>query len=80
MDFAASGNLQYAYRLKNIDKEWNCIGYGHSASLVNLRQDFVLEVKSTNGDGLWVDNMARLFIHVKPTFGKLGGHGYYMSY
>lgn len=73
LDFAASGNLQYAYRLKNIDKEWNCIGYGHSASLVNLPAgDFVLEVKSTNGDGLWVDNMARLFIHVKPTFGETG--------
>ena len=73
LDFAASGNLQYAYRLKNIDKEWNCIGYGHSASLVNLPAgDFVLEVKSTNGDGLWVDNMARLFIHVKPTFWETG--------
>lgn len=32
----------------------------------------VLEVKSTNGDGLWVDNMARLFIHVKPTFWETG--------
>lgn len=73
LDFTSSNNLQYAYRLKNIDKEWNYIGHAHSASLVNLSAgDFVLEVKSTNGEGVWVNNATQLFIHVKPTFWETG--------
>lgn len=73
LDFAGSGHLQYAYRLKNIDEEWNYIGNSRTASLVNLPAgDFILEVKSTNGDGLWVENTAQLAIHVKPIFWETG--------
>lgn len=65
--------MQYAYRLKNIDEEWNYIGNSRTASLVNLPAgDFILEVKSTNGDGLWVENTAQLAIHVKPIFWETG--------
>lgn len=73
LDFTGSGHLQYAYRLKNIDEEWNYIGNSHTASLVNLPAgDFILEVKSTNGDGVWVENTAQLIIHVKPIFWETG--------
>ena len=73
LDFTNSENLQYAYRLKNIDEEWNYIGNNHSASLVNLPAgDFVLEVKSTNGDGVWVENATQLYVHVKPNFWETG--------
>ena len=30
--------------------------------------DFVLEVKSTNGDGVWCDNITPLYIHIQPRF------------
>lgn len=51
----------------------NYIGNSRTASLVNLPAgDFILEVKSTNGDGLWVENTAQLAIHVKPIFWETG--------
>lgn len=42
-----------------------------SASLVNVPAgDYLFQVKSTNADGVWVDNVASLSIHIDPVFGE----------
>ena len=47
------------------------MGNNRSASLVNVPAgDYVFQVKSTNADGVWVDNVTSLPIHIKPTFGE----------
>ena len=32
--------------------------------------DYLFQVKSTNADGVWVDNVASLSIHIDPVFGE----------
>ena len=69
LDYTNSEALQYAYRLKGISDQWGYIGENHSIGFANLPSgDFVLEVKSTNGDGVWCDNITPLYIHIKPRF------------
>ena len=69
MDYTNSEALQYAYRLKGISDQWGYIGENHSIGFANLPSgDFVLEVKSTNGDGVWCDNITPLYIHIQPRF------------
>lgn len=69
LDYTNSESLQYAYRLKGINDQWGYIGENHSIGFANLPAgDFVLEVKSTNGDGVWHDNITPLHIHIQPRF------------
>ena len=69
LDYTNSEALQYAYRLKGISDQWGYIGENHSIGFANLPSgDFVLEVKSTNGDGVWYDNITPLYIHIQPRF------------
>lgn len=73
LDFTNVENLQYAYRLKGISDEWVYIDGNHSASFVNLPTgNFVLEVKSTNGDGVWTNNITELSMDILPTFWETG--------
>ena len=69
LDYTNSEALQYAYRLKGISDQWGYIGETHSIGFANWPSgDFVLEVKSTNGDGVWCDNITPLYIHIQPRF------------
>jgi len=73
LDFTNVENLQYAYRLKGVSDEWVYIDKSHSANFVNLPAgDWVLEVKSTNGDGVWTNNITELSIRILPTFWETG--------
>lgn len=73
LDYTNSDKIEYSYRLLGMSDEWIYIDKNHSASFVNLPAgEFQLEVKSTNGDGVWVDNSTSLFLHVKPTFWETG--------
>ena len=69
LDFKGTSNIEYAYRIDRLGNSWNYIGNNRSVNLVKLSSgDFNLEVKSTNCDGIWVDNIKRIHIHVIPTF------------
>ena len=35
-----------------------------------LTGDYLFQVKSTNADGVWVDNVASLSVHIDPVFGE----------
>lgn len=69
LDYSSTKLVRYAYRIREIDKDWTFVGAEHCAPLSNLPPgDFTLEVRSTNSEGLWVDNNTELRIHVVPTF------------
>ena len=69
LDYTKPENILYAYRLKGLEQEWNYAEKSRAASYINLPPgEFALEVKSTNSDGVWVDNVRTLPIHVLPTF------------
>ena len=63
--------IKYAYRIKGLNDQWIDLGNNRSASLVNIPAgDYLFQVKSTNADGVWVDNVTSLSIHIAPVFGE----------
>lgn len=68
LDFSAAERISYAFRLST-DEHWHYIGHDRSATLLDLKPDtYLLEIRSTNADGEWQDNIRTLTIIVKPTF------------
>lgn len=73
LDYIRPEEIQYAYRLKGLEKEWNKSEKNRSASYINLPAgEYQLEVKSTNSDGVWTNNMRTLSIKILPTFWETG--------
>lgn len=65
--------VKYAYKLDGVDDKWNYVGQTNSASFNYLPAGrYKLLVKSTNSDGVWVDNVAELEIYAHPTFWETG--------
>lgn len=68
VDYAAAKQISYAFRLSP-DEQWNYIGHNRSATLLDLEPGtYLLEIRSTNADGEWLDNQRQLTIIVVPTF------------
>ena len=69
LDYTHPQDIQYAYRLEGLEDEWNYNNDGRVANYLNLPPgDYRLQVKATNSDGVWVDNVRTLPIRVLPTF------------
>lgn len=70
LDFSDNYLLQYAYKFDG-DEEWNYLQGSHTIQLARLRPGHHrLLVKSTNSDGVWLDNEAGLDIYVHPSFSE----------
>lgn len=70
IDFSGVRNeIKYAYKIKELDSDWSYTDMAHSASLNHLPSGhYTLIVKSTNTDGVWMENESELPIYVHPTF------------
>lgn len=69
LELTNPGNVSYAYMLEGFDAKWQEAGKQRSASYTNLPTgDYLLKIRSTNGDGVWVDNERTLRICVLPSF------------
>ena len=69
LDYVNPDNILYAYRLQGLKDEWNEADNNRSASYINLPAGkYRLQIKSTNSDGVWTDNVRTLSVHVLPTF------------
>ena len=69
----SSKEIRYAYRLKGLEEEWHDGDKNRSASYINLPNGkYKLQIKSTNSDGVWMDNIRTLSINVLPTFWETG--------
>ena len=59
--------VNYAYFLEGFESEWNYVGDDNNATYTNLSPgDYTLRIKSTNSDGVWVDNETSLVLHITP--------------
>lgn len=74
LDYSPEACLRYAFSLSGRGDgedggKWNDVGRNHSATLLDLRPGtYTLTVRSTNADGVWVDNARRLTLVVTPRF------------
>lgn len=69
LDYRNPKTIQYAHMLQGVDPDW-IIGRGQrSAAYTNLDPgEYTFSVRSTNSDGIWVDNIRTLRITVNPSF------------
>ncbi|MDD2617732.1 MAG: two-component regulator propeller domain-containing protein [Bacteroidales bacterium] len=69
LDFNNSKEINYAYMLEGLEKEWHFVNDNRSAEYIKIpKGHYRFLVKSTNSDGVWVDNERQLAITVLPTF------------
>ena len=69
LDYSDDADISYAFQMGGMQDQWNYIQKNHSATFLDLRPGtYQLRIHSTNGDGLWVDNVRTLTVIVKPTF------------
>lgn len=69
LDYIDPTSISYAYRLKGLEDKWNEVDNSRTASYINLPPGkYELQIRSTNSDGVWTDNVRSLPINVIPTF------------
>lgn len=69
LDYTNPQNVQYTYILDGFEKLWTFADKQRSVTYTNLpKGDYVFRVRSTNSDGVWVDNERTLSITVLPSF------------
>lgn len=69
LDFVDSENILYAYKMEGLDEDWNYVQKQRIANYTNLpKGKYIFRVKSTNSEGVWVDNERQLPIEVLPSF------------
>lgn len=68
LDYANPDNITYAYKLDGIDKDW-VTSKQHQVTYAKVAAGkYRFHLKSTNSDGVWVDNERILTIVVTPPF------------
>lgn len=69
IDFTDADQIQYAYMLEGFEEDWNYVHSQRKATYTNLKPDtYRFLVRSTNADGVWVDNTRTLLIELQPSF------------
>lgn len=69
LTYINSEKCQYAYQLKNFDKNWNAINNRRIISFTNVpKGNYSLWIKWTNSDGVWSKPVHAIDIRIKPVF------------
>ena len=75
LDYLNPSAIHYAYRIRNVKESWNeasdwqMLKSQNYVHFMHLEPgDYAIEIRSTNGDGEWVDNTLALELTVAPTF------------
>lgn len=69
LNFTASENNQYAYKLEGWDKDWIIAGSENRASYTNVSPaNYTFMVKASNNDGVWNPEVTMLEVIVHPPF------------
>lgn len=69
LDFEDTEHVVYAYRMGASGNSWINLGQNRSIALPQLQPGtYRIDIRSTNSDGVWTDNLHTITIIVKPTF------------
>lgn len=70
--FSVPEKNQYAYRLKGFEEEWNITDSERRyATYTNLPSGkYVFQLKASNSDGIWSDDVRELSININPAWYK----------
>ena len=69
LSFIAPGKVQFRYRLKDYDTEWNEAGTRRAAYYQRISPgDYVFEVVACNANNLWTEMPATIAVTVQPYF------------
>lgn len=69
LDFIDPQLITYAYKLDGFDENWIITKKQRTANYTNLAPGkYTFRVKSTNSDGVWVDNEHIIEIEITPSF------------
>ncbi len=67
LSYISPQNVEYAYRMRDFEEDWNEVGNRNYAIYTNLDPGaYTFEVKSTNHDGVWNEEARVLEIEVLP--------------
>ena len=69
LHFSSPEEIQYAYRMDDLDKDWNYVQGNHFASYTNVPPgEYTFQVIATNSDGVWNEQGSALSISIPPPF------------
>lgn len=69
LNYTATENNQYAYKLEGLDNNWYYTGNERKVSFTNLGPgQYTLYIKASNNDGIWNQQGASLHITITPPF------------
>lgn len=68
--YLSADKNQFAYRMRGLGDEWQTSRANQkSVQFLNLPAgDYTFEIRASNNDGLWSNEVSRLYIHVDPPF------------
>lgn len=73
LDYQNPEKIQYAYKMEGLENNWNYSGNQRIATYINLpKGKYIFKVKSTNSDGIWVENERSVIIIKNPSFWESG--------
>ncbi|GAB6012984.1 hybrid sensor histidine kinase/response regulator transcription factor [Viscerimonas tarda] len=73
LDYLDPQRIIYAYKLDEFDKDWIIGQKQRTANYTNLSPgSYTFRVKSTNSDGIWMENEHILKIEITPSFWQTG--------
>lgn len=73
LDMRAPDKIQYAYKLDGFDKDWNYVRNKHFATYTALPPgDYKFYVKSTDSEGIWLENERSIRLKMLPSFWQSG--------
>jgi signal transduction histidine kinase/CheY-like chemotaxis protein/AraC-like DNA-binding protein len=73
LDMKYTDKVAYSIKLEGFDEDWKYMHKQRNATYTNLPHGkYVLRIKSTNSDGVWVDNERTIKINVLPSFWVTG--------
>ena len=73
LDYVDSKRVTYQYKLEGFDDDWVVAKKQRIANYTNLSPgEYTFRVKSTNSDGIWVNNEHVLKIEITPSFWQTG--------